>query len=267
MLALLLLMAFVYNNNLVYLLTFLLASIFFITILHTFRSLSGLSVQKVRSTPVFLGDAAGFEIRIDNPGGSARHIHITLESTERLMLKTQSQTQLTVYAMTQKRGRQQVGTITLASTFPLGLFRAWSPVRLSFETLVYPKPAQSQLPFPETPAAHVGQGLTKKGADDFYGVQEYQAGDSVKQIHWKAFAKGLGVFSKQYSGESQTEIWLDYQFTPGNTVEDRLSQLCRWVCDAEKLGVRYGFVLPGLSVSPGQGREHTRKCLEALALF
>ena len=52
---LLLLIAFVYNNNLVYMLTFLLASIFFITILHTYKSLSGLIVQKGRSKAVFAG--------------------------------------------------------------------------------------------------------------------------------------------------------------------------------------------------------------------
>ena len=42
LITLLLLIAFIYNNNLAYLLAFLLASIFFITILHSFKSLAGL---------------------------------------------------------------------------------------------------------------------------------------------------------------------------------------------------------------------------------
>ncbi len=268
LLLLLLLIAFVYNNNLVYLLTFLLASIFFISILHTFKSLSGLSVQKGRSLPVFSGEAAGFEIRIDNPGNSKRHhLQVTLEKTESLALDVQSQTPITLYSMTKKRGWHKAGTITLSSTFPLGLFRAWSPVRFNFETLVYPKPAHTQLAFPETPSGHSRQGFSKKGVDDFYGIQDYQPGDSIKHIHWKAFAKGLGVYSKQYSGENSAEIWLDYQQTPGNSIEDRLSQLCRWLIDAEKLGITYGFSLPGLRLSPGNGLQHYRKCLEALALF
>ena len=62
LLILLLLIAFVYNNNLAYLLTFLIASVFFVTILHSFRSLSGLSVQAGLAKPVFAGHPACFEI-------------------------------------------------------------------------------------------------------------------------------------------------------------------------------------------------------------
>lgn len=268
LLLLLLLIAFVYNNNLVYMLTFLLASIFFITILHTFKSLSGLLVQKGRSQPVFMGEAAGFELHVENLGNLHRHqIKITLEHTETIVLNANSKTQITLYSIPKTRGWHQAGTITLASTFPLGLFRAWSPIRFNFATLVYPKPSNTQIPFPETPSAHSRQGVNKKGADDFYGIQDYQYGDSIKHIHWKAFAKGLGVYSKQYSGESSAEIWLDYQYTPGISVEDRLSQLCRWLIDAEKLGLSYGFSVPGLKLPPGNGLLHYRKCLEALALF
>jgi uncharacterized protein (DUF58 family) len=268
LLLLLLLIAFVYNNNLVYLLTFLLASIFFITILHTFKSLSGLSVQKGRTSPVFAGESAGFEIRIDNPGSSQRHhLQIKLDKTESLMLDEKSQTLMTLYSMTTKRGWHKAGTVTLSSTFPLGLFRAWSPIRFNLKTLVYPKPVHKSLPFPETASDDSRQGFSKKGVDDFYGIQDYQPGDPIKQIHWKAYAKGQGLYSKQYSGESSAEIWLDYHLAPGNTVEDRLSQLCRWVCDAEKSGIAYGFSLPGLKLAPANGSQHARKCLEALALF
>jgi uncharacterized protein (DUF58 family) len=99
-------------------------------------------------------------------------------------------------------------------------------------------------------------------------LQEYRSGDSIKHIHWKAFGKGLGVFSKQYGGEqSLEEIRLDYGQTPSHNVEQRLSQLCRWVVDAEQAGISYGFALPGLKLPPGQGLAHYQKCLEALALF
>jgi len=77
--ALLLLIAFVYNNNLVYLLSFLLASIFFITILHSYKSLAGLILQKGRSKGVFAGEAAGFDIHINNPVDVERYnLQITL---------------------------------------------------------------------------------------------------------------------------------------------------------------------------------------------
>lgn len=268
LIVLLLLIAFVYNNNLAYLLTFLLASIFFITTLHSFKSLAGLSLQKGQGKTVFAGEDAGFSIHIDNPTPVERHnLQLTLEKTETLSIKPHSKAHVTLYSTTRKRGWHEAGKVKVSSTFPLGLFRSWSVIRFDFKTLVYPKPAQKEIPFPETPSAEAGQGSGKKGADDFYGLQSYQAGDSIKHIHWKAYAKGLGLFSKQYGGENSAEVWLDYEYTSGANTEERLSQLCRWVIDAEQAGIKYGFSLPGLKLPPDNGSLHTKKCLEALALF
>lgn len=269
LLILLLLIAFVYNNNLAYMLTFLLASIFFITILHTYKSLAGLVLKEGQCKNVFAGEAAGFDVHISNPSSTERfNIRIKLNKAENFTLSPYGKTCITLYEITQKRGWQSIGKVTLSTTYPLGLFYAWAPVRFDLKALVYPKPSAIEIPFPETPSADAQQGFSKKGADDFYGLQEYQAGDSIKHIHWKAYAKGQGLYSKQYGGESNTaEIWLDYNYTPGHNTEERLSQLCRWVIDAERLGIRYGFSIPGLKLKPDNGLSHYRKCLEALALL
>ncbi|MGR8998013.1 MAG: DUF58 domain-containing protein [Gammaproteobacteria bacterium] len=268
LIALLLLIAFVYNNNLAYLLAFLLASIFFITILHSYKSLAGLILQKGRTKAVFAGEAAGFKVNISNPLAVERYnLQITLQNSESLTIKAQNKVCVTLYSLTHKRGWHTAGTVTISSTYPLGFFRAWSPIQFNLKALVYPKPSKLELAFPEAPSTHVQQGFRQKGTDDFYGLKEYQPGDSIKHIHWKTFAKGQGLFSKVYGGENSTEIWLDYEHTPGHNTEERLSQLCRWVLDAERTGVRYGFSLPGLKLPPDNSLLHTRKCLEALALF
>jgi hypothetical protein len=38
------------------------------------------------------------------------------------------------------------------------------------------------------------------------------------------------------------------------------------VLQADKLGLDYGLRLPGVSIAPGEGEAHKRRCLEALAL-
>ncbi|RLA19018.1 MAG: DUF58 domain-containing protein, partial [Gammaproteobacteria bacterium] len=73
LIALLLLIAFIYNNNLVYLLSFLLASLFFIAILHTVKSLQGLVVSKGHNAPVYVGEFAASKIIINNPTSVARY--------------------------------------------------------------------------------------------------------------------------------------------------------------------------------------------------
>lgn len=265
---LLALIAFVYNNNLAYMLAFLLGSIFFITILHTYKSLAGLTVQEGQATEVFAGEAVGFGVHIDNPTSVERqNIQLKLKTAENFHLKVNSKAHLILYDLTRKRGWHPAGTVTISSTYPLGLFRAWSPIRFNAKAIVYPKPANQEIPFPEIGATKNQQGQFKKGGDEFYGLQSYQAGDPIKHLHWKAYAKGLGLFSKQYGGESSAEIWLDYGHAPGQSLEERLSNLCRWVVDAEQLGITYGFIIPGLQIEPGNGPAHYRKCLEALALF
>jgi len=271
LIVLLLLIAFIYNNNLAYLLAFLLASIFFITILHSFKTLAGLMIKQGQAQAVFAGEAASFEIIINNPQTIDRfNLKAKLDSEVDFLLKPQERKRITLYSVTNNRGWHQMGTVTLSSTYPLGLFRTWSPVRFLAKSLVYPKPNTVELPFP---ADDTGQNQllksqpVKQGRDDFDGIKQYQQGDPVKHIHWKAFAKGQGLFSKQYSGENSASLWLNYQQTPGHNVEERLSQLCRWVLDAEKAGLIYGFKIPGVKLEPSHGLDHYHNCLKALALF
>ncbi len=265
---LILLIAFVYNNNLAYLLAFLLAGIFFITILHTFNSLAGLTIKPIRSHNTFVGSSAGFELAIDNPSLRTRpNLKIKLQTEQYIVLKAVAQKTVTLYSDTDKRGPLPCATITFSSTYPLGLFRAWSPLRFNLQALVYPKPAANKLPFPEAAGVTGEHGQGRKGNEDFYGIKSYQNGDPIRQIHWKAFAKGQGLYSKEYAGAAATECWLDYTITPGHGVEERLSRLCRWIIDAEQAGIPYGLVMPGTRIEPSHGLEHYRQCLETLALF
>jgi uncharacterized protein (DUF58 family) len=265
---LLVLIGFVYNNNLAYLLGFLLASIFFVTILHSFKALAGLTIQPTRQHAVFSGQAGPFSFQIGNPSTQPRFaLDLVLQSELSISLAAEQTQTVTLYQPTRLRGWQLPGTLTISSTYPLGLFRAWAPLRFDSPLLVYPKPASRQLPFPESDGGQDKPGQNRRSGDEFDGVRVYQRGDAIRQIHWKAFAKGQGVHSKYYSGASASELWLDYQQAPGHHTEERLSQLCRWLVDAEQAGLRYGLLLPGLRLPPDNGAVHYRKCLQALALF
>jgi uncharacterized protein (DUF58 family) len=265
---LLLLIAFIYNNNLAYLLGFLLASIFFITILHSFKNLSGLIISAGQSKAVFAGEAVGFELYISNPSSEPRlNLHVHLIDDYVISLEQQQKQLVTLYLPTEKRGWHSCSKVIISSTYPLGLFRARSILHFNKRALVYPKPAKDSIDFPEGTGGKPQQGVTRQGNDDFYGLKEYQDGDPIRHIHWKAFAKGLGLFSKQYSGENLGELWLNYEMTPGYDTEQRLSQLCRWLVDADQAGLHYGFILPNCRIGPSSGSVHFKKCLEALALF
>jgi uncharacterized protein (DUF58 family) len=268
LIALLLMIALVYNNNLVYLLSFMLASIFFISILHTYQSLSGLVVRASHTLPAFAGEKCGFCFIIQNPQNQPRlDLHIKLETETVIDIPAQDQQQVVLSQQASKRGLLRCGSLTISSTFPLGLFRAWSPLRFDLEALVYPRPVENMAPFPEAEGIQGDNGQGRKGGDDFYGLKSYQPGDSVRQIHWKSYAKGLGLHSKQYGGAVTADLWLDYALAPGHDVEQRLSHLCRWVIEAEQAGLHYGLVLPTTKTVCASGAAHQKECLEVLARF
>lgn len=265
---LLLLIGFVYSNNLAYLLGFLLASLFFVTILHSFKSLAGLIVSAGRQPAVFAGQAGAFHFQINNPGRQSRFwVQMALQSEIALSLAPAQSLTATLYQTTTRRGWLQPNTLTVSSLYPLGLFRSWAPLRFDSPMLVYPKPAKRLLPFPESGDGFTAEGQSRRQGDEFYGLRPYQRGDAIRQIHWKALAKGQGLFSKQYGGAGSQELWLDYQMAPGHHIEERLSQLCRWIVDAEQAGLRYGLILPNQRFAPDTGASHYRQCLQALALF
>jgi uncharacterized protein (DUF58 family) len=256
-----------YSNNLAFILSFLMASIALVGILHGFRNLEGLVVRPGRVEPVFAGADAIFELCLENRGTSARMaLKLATPAAPGLLLNVPPANDLPVRlpVPVSQRGWITMPTLTISSTFPLGLFRAWSPLNLPLRALVYPAPASIGLPFPE----QIGQGQGQLfNADDFHGFQNYQPGDSLRRVHWKGVAKGQPVMVKEYRGERQAELLLDWDQTPGLDVETRLSQLCRWVLDAERAGLRYGLRLPGLTIAPAIGLEQNRRCLEALALY
>jgi len=270
LIVLLLLIAFVYGNNLVYFLAFLLAGVFFVTILHTYKSLAGLTVRAGQPADAFAGSAAGFVFYLQNATVQPRYgIHIKLSDGLVVDLPPKQTQTITLYTPTSQRGWLVCGTLTLSACFPLGLFRAWSPLRFDSKLLVFPKPAAYAPPLPQgRQDSGTPFGSQSRGSEDFYGARPYQLGDPLRHIHWKTFAKGRQLQTKQYAGGSDADhLWLDYAIAPGSDREQRLSLLCRWLIDAEQSGLRYGLRLPGQEFAPDRGRKHYLSCLKALALF
>ena len=265
----LLLIAFIYNNNLVYLLSFLLASLFFISILHTVKGLEGLVIRKAYSPNVFAGEFAENSLVIENGSNTSRYtvqLGLDKENIRAVDINARGNVRVSMPQRVNKRGWFIANRATIASCYPFGLFRAWHKLDIELKTLVYPQPMMQDCPLPENNSSDSAQGNAQKGQDDFYGLQSYQPGDGIRHIHWRSFAKGQGLFVRQYSGAQSSEIWLDYEQTTGADQEERLSQMCRWVLEADKAEVAYGFRLTGLVIEPGRGEVHSTQCLEALAL-
>lgn len=259
-----------YSNSLAFALTFTLASLSMVSILHTFRNIHGLVFRAGAPRPVFAGDDASFPIAMDNRDGPAR-FSISIRLDSRLGPSIDLPANQTVWREiakgTRYRGRTALGRITVETRFPLGMVRAWAYVQPDITCLVYPRPADRHgLPL-NTSSRGRDAGEKGSGTDDFAGLKDYQTGDSLRHVHWKAVARGQKMLVKQFGGENTDELWLDWDALEGMGAEKRLSVLCRWVLEAEASGLAYGLRLPAMHLAPSLGETHRHQCLEALALF
>ena len=262
-----------YNNSLAFMLTFLLGSTFVITIFHTYRNLWRLRFTPGDVTPVFCGQTLQIPLRIENYGEPCRYTlrfnfnYSDDDNVEIFDLPHQRFQTLVLHRPAVQRGRHHLCRFVVSTTYPLGLFRAWAFLNFNHPILVYPQlTGSSHLPLPQL--SHFNsEGMQGSGQDDFIGLRTFQLGDSAGHIHWKAFAKDQTLLTKQFAGESHTEIWLDWNLLPNLDIEARLSQLACWVIEAQKSLLDFGLRLPGLEIPPATGEHHQHRCLLALAEF
>ena len=259
-----------YNNNLGLIFTFLVGGAMLISILHSYRNLAGLGSRAGRVEPVFAGQRAGFALCIVNPDDRPRYsLQLSNDQGGRVLLDVPAST--SVAPLLEKpapnRGLLPFGRVAVETRYPLGMFRAWSYLEPVAECAVYPAPA-ARSPLPDAAGGSGDGSLSQgRGSDDFAGLRAYRPGDSPRRIYWKSVAAGMDPQTKMFSGASGAELWLDWADASAVGTEARLSQLCRWVLDAELSGCRYGLRIPGFSRPQGRGLQHQARCLEALASY
>jgi len=255
-----------YQNNLGLFFTFLMASVAVVSIHHCWFNLLGLRIAARDGVPVFRGQLARFPIRIDDPKGRPRG-EVCLKGGD-CATPSPGSAELSLTRTAARRGRLRIGSVTIETRYPLGLFRAWSRTALQAQVLVYPRPA-ARAPAPPAQAApdHRSKGQFGVGADDFVGPRPYRDGDPPSRLDWRALARERGLVIKQFGGDQSAQVWLDLEHTPGSDVELRLEVLCRQVLDASAQERSFGLRLPGHTIDPGRGEQHKHRCLEALASF
>ena len=258
-----------YGNNLALALTFLLAAGGWVAMHQCHHNLAGLGIGPAGTRAPFAGDDAEFAFTLSAP--SPRE-DIVLRASGHAAPAVSLGAGLTATAAvtvpTTQRGRVRLARLRIESSFPLGLFTAWTWTHPDLECLVYPRPAPRDREGPP-PAAEPGaaQDGRASGEEDFAGLRSFRAGDPPRRIAWKAWARGGELVVKEYVGAAHAPIVLDLAAAPGRDLEARLARLARWIVDAEERGDRYGIRLPGGEVGPGAGLSHRNRCLARLATF
>lgn len=268
-----------YNLSLGFGLTFLIAGCALIDMLLTFRNLAHLHLAVGRAATVFAGEDAQFELHLINRRQYDRYaIWLNFVTGDRPELAQAADVaanatcSIVLSTPAHERGWMNAPRVRLQTCFPLGLLRAWSYWQPDAKALVYPRPEDNAPPLPLT-GTEKGDNRGLAGQDDFVGIRNYQAGDSLKRLAWRQIAKldpdlGGTLVTKHFEGGEAVEIVLDFAQLPHHMdAEAKLSRMTRWVIEAEARGQPYAFRLGDISYAAALGPSHQQSCLRALALY
>lgn len=272
-LAVMLIGAINYNLSLGYALVFLLMGVGVAAILNSFRNLAHLRITPGRCPPVFAGQNATFGLILHNTRPFPRY-NLTLQAVGtlpvRVDLPAEDSGEPAIPVPTIRRGWLTLPQVTLATTYPLGLVRAWAYAAPDMRCLVYPSPDQDAPPLPVGMGQSQGRLRRGHGSDDFAGLRRHQPGEPLQHVAWKSAARqpDAELLAKDFAGESSETLWLDWYSLPSNLdPENRLSIMTRWIIDAQETGLSWGLRLPDRQLAPAMGEIHFHRSLEALALY
>lgn len=259
-----------YNNNLSFVLTFLLVGVGFVSMHQCQRNLVGLEIAFAGVDAVFAGQAAEFKIAITNHSKNRRpnlQVYVGSVFSKVEDLEPGESRVFRLELPTTSRGRVALEQFGVRTLFPFEMFRAWAWLHMDLSGLVYPKPARDVPEPPPTQSAHGHRQHDARGEEDFAGLRRFNPGDSPRHVAWKAFARTGDLLSKQFSGADTSSQWFEFDQVDAADLEQRLSVLTRWIIDADRTQRDYGLRLPGQNFRPAHGEGQRHQCLEALALF
>jgi protein-glutamine gamma-glutamyltransferase len=258
------------SNGAAYLLCFTVIGVTIVSGMHAWANLRGIEVSSGPIRPVFAGEEMRIPLVVR--GASARghagigaRIHDgPLTAIAELPPGEPQRIEIVVKAV--GRGCFTDLWVELVSLFPLGFFTASRQLTVLAPHWIYPKPTGS-LPLPRSPAGGDLRNGRRVEGDDFAGVRAYRRGESQRHIDWKAVARGQPMLVKQWAGQADETVHIDWRQLDGLETEPRLSQLTRWVILAERSGATYSLWLPRIAIAAASGEAHMHQCLRALAAF
>jgi uncharacterized protein (DUF58 family) len=269
-LALLVLMigALNYNNNAAILLALLLGMAAMASAHGAVRLLSGLSLRRFESGEAFAGQGQPCRLLVHSVRGRlAGDLRLAVAG-----LQVQAGTDRDGQAVfewtwpSDRRGRRPLGRVRLSTTWPLGLFRAWTVLEPEAAAVVYPAPETPPAPLPAQADLRGDRHAPRRGEQDWHALREFQRGDALRDIAWKVSARhDRWLVAETRSASQAPALAFSLDQVAHLDREAGLSRLCRWLLMAEAAQLPYALRLPGADLATGLGGEQRRRALTALA--
>lgn len=254
-----------YANNAALMLTCLLGAASAISMLIAFRNLNGITLREIRAGHAIAGQPIELTLHFDaTRAHSAIGLDVETIHMAFALAADGAPGHVAIRVPTTHRGWQPLPRLRVWSTWPLGLFRAWSWLHPQQAVLVWPR---AEVAGPAPPgrgqdAAHA----TRRMGDELAALRDYRAGDPQRHIAWKVSAHHEGLLVKDFAQPQSRQQWhLDWRQLAGLDNESRIARLARWLDEASTQRIACSLQLPDDSIPAGLGARHYAQCMDALA--
>ncbi|MBB6244666.1 DUF58 domain-containing protein [Rhodanobacter sp. MP1X3] len=253
-----------YSNNAALLLTCLLGAASSTSMLFGFRTLDGLRLSHIRAGHAVVGQPIELTLVFETVRARSS-IRVDLDDTfTAFAIEADGTATVKMILATTYRGWQPLPRIRLWTTWPLGLFRAWSWLYPDQSVLVWPRP-ESAGPPPRAPADDARHMRLYRG-DELAALRDYRAGDPQRHIAWKASAHHDNLLVKDFEQPQSRPQWqLDWRQLRSMDNESRIARLARWVSEAQAQRRSYSLWLPDSEIAASSGPLHYAHCMNMLA--
>jgi uncharacterized protein (DUF58 family) len=170
-----------------------------------------------------------------------------------------------------RRGVHALEGVTVATSFPFGLFRKERDLDLPGEVVVWPR-AEMRLREPR-PAGermrHAGAapagGLGARG--EYRGLRAFRPGDDPRDVHWRTTARLGEPVVREYERDRSRTLWicLDLRAPDDDAAEAAAETAASLAAGAMRRGDPFGLATAETRVDPGAGAAQFERVMDALA--
>lgn len=209
------------------------------------------------------------------------NLSIRLGSPRHLIRLPQNSSHTFTYTVSAPRGRYRFHEVSLQTFDPFNLLELTRRVNLPEHLFVFPdirklrnvviRPRRTRVYAGAIPAHTGGQGI------EFFGVHEYQPGDSPRSINWRASARNMdSLYSNEYRQERVADVGIvldarmrSNMFRNGNSIFDYSVLAAGTLADTFiSQGNRVGLLVYGNYLAwtyPAYGKMQRERIMHALA--
>ncbi len=263
-----------YGHSLAFTTTFIFSSLIAVSAHFTNYNIALIKLSSLQGTEVIAGENSTFEIVVKNESHKPRFdIQVSFSQSgesEVFSLGPYESRVVELKAVVSDRGAYNVEKMRVFTTFPFGLFYAWSFKNINSSFICKASQSTDDLILPETRGYADESGSQKEisfgGSEDFFGHINFLPGMPPKGMDWKAFARGKGKLYKKFVEFSGERLVIDLDEVAG-TLDERVSKMAKLLELAENSGSSYSLTLEKFQSDFGRGADFKARCLDELALF